>query len=133
MKRVFLFAVALSFLTSGADELSIDRVIVRQQWPWSTDVKVEYEISGVTDPVDICVEAWNGTERLDSPRLNASMHGDIYNITNGGVKSFVIDPVSAFGTSETAISDFKVKLYTVKSADGMDEVLYRIYDLKTGA
>ena len=133
MKRVFLFAVALPFLTSGADELSIDRVIVRQQWPWSTDVKVEYEISGVTDPVDICVEAWNGPERLDSPRLNASMRGDIYNIKKGGVKSFTIDPVAAFGTSETALSDFKVKLSTVKSADGMDEVLYKIYDLKTGA
>ena len=132
MKRVFLFAVALSFLTSGADELSIDRVIVRQQWPWSTDVKVEYAISGVMDPVDICVEAWNGAERLESPRLNASMRGDIYNIKKGGVKSFTIDPVAAFGTSETALSDFKVKLSTVKSADNMDEVLYKVYDLKTG-
>ena len=83
MKRMFLFAVALSFFASGAEELSIDRVIVRQQWPWSTDVKVEYEISGVTEPVDICVEAWNGVERLDPARLNASMRGDIYNIKIG--------------------------------------------------
>ncbi|MBE6396227.1 MAG: formylglycine-generating enzyme family protein [Lentisphaerae bacterium] len=132
MKRMFLFAVALSFFASGAEELSIDRVIVRQQWPWSTDVKVEYEISGVTEPVDICVEAWNGVERLDPARLNASMRGDIYNITKGGVKSFVIDPVAAFGTDDAALSDFKVKLSTVKSAGNMDEVLYRIYDLKTG-
>ena len=132
MKRIFLFAAALSFLASGADELSIDRVIVRQQWPWSTDIKVEYEISGVTDPVDICVEAWNGSERIDSPHLNASMHGDIYNIKKGGVKSFTIDPVAAFGKSEAALSDFKVKLSTVKAADNMDEVLYKVYDLKTG-
>ena len=125
MKRMFLFAVALSFLASSADELSIERVVVRQQWPWSADIKVEYEISGITDPVDICVEAYNGSERLDSSRLNASMRGDIYNIAKGGVKSFVIDPVAAFGTDDAALSDFKVKLSTVKSAGNMDEVLYK--------
>ena len=35
----------------------IEQVIVRQQWPWSTDVKVEYKLKNVTNPVDLTIEA----------------------------------------------------------------------------
>ena len=54
-----------SILNSTAHAAVIEQAIVRQQWPWSTDVKVEYKLSGVTNPVDIVVRACNGDKEID--------------------------------------------------------------------
>jgi hypothetical protein len=48
MKATTVFAAMMAAASLGAAQ--IDEVIVCQQWPWSTDVKVEYMISGVTSP-----------------------------------------------------------------------------------
>ena len=111
----------------------IEQVIVRQQWPWSTDVKVEYKLSGVTSPVDISVKAFNGNVELDSSRLAASMTGDRFGITEDGVGTIIIDPVKAFGTSKVALANFKVKLSVSDSAENHDEVIYKIFDVASGA
>jgi hypothetical protein len=42
LRMVFSAAVAASSLALPA--ASIDKVLVRQQWPWTTDVKVEYRL-----------------------------------------------------------------------------------------
>jgi len=123
--------VAVSLLvasTLGAAE--VEDVIVRQQWPWSTDVKVEYKLSGVdaTHPVDIAVRAFNGDEELDSSKLAESITGDRYGISDS-VGSFTIDPVKAFGTSRVALGSFRVKLAVSGSAANLDEVLYKVFDL----
>ena len=74
--------VLASFMAAASlNAAVIEQVIVRQQWPWSTDVKVEYKLSGVTSPVDISVKAFNGNVELDSSRLAASMTGDRFGIT----------------------------------------------------
>lgn len=110
----------------------IEQVIVRQQWPWSTDVKVEYKLSGVTSPVDISVKAFNGNVELDSSRLASAMTGDRFGIAEDGVGTIIIDPVKAFGTSKVALANFKVKLSVSESAENMNEVLYKIFDLESG-
>ena len=130
--RMILFSATVIALSSAAAAASIDRVIVRQQWPWSTDVHVEYTLSGVTDPVDISVEAFNGEEKLESAALVDAISGRRHGISKSGVGTIVIDPVKAFGTSEVALADFRVKLTLVKSAADMEEVLYKIFDLTNG-
>lgn len=134
MKRIMFSAIASVSMAFTVSAVTIDRIIVRQQWPWSTDIRVEYEISGIdeNEPVDICVEAFNGKVPLDQERLNSAVSGQIWNIKKGGIGSFTIDPTKAFDTDDVALSDFKVKLSTVKSAENMEEVLYKVYDLKTG-
>ena len=117
---VLMFSAVL-----GLDAATIDKVVVRQQWPWSTDVKVEYKISGVTSPVDITVEAYNGSEKLDSSNLAPAMTGDLIGISEDGIGTIVIDPVKAFGSAKIALANFKVKLSTE------DSVLYKIFDLRT--
>ena len=117
-----------SILNSTAHGAVIEQAIVRQQWPWSTDVKVEYKLSGVTNPVDIVVRAFNGDKELDSSRLDAAITGDRYGVAEDGVGSLVIDPVAAFGTSKVALANFKVKLTLVENP-AMSDVLYRIYDM----
>ena len=128
MKKSIVFVAGLAISASlGAAE--IGRVVVRQLWPWSTDVRIEYELSGVTGPVDVTVEAWNGSEKLDQSRLANALKGERYGISEGGVRTLLLDPVKAFGAAKAALPDFKVKLSVADSPANLDEVLYKIYDL----
>ena len=110
----------------------IDEVIVRQQWPWSTDVKVEYKISGVTSPVNVGVKVYDGEEELVSDGLSKSLTGDIYGISKDGVGTILIDPIKAFGTTRKVIANFKVELVLSGSAANINEVLYKVYNLESG-
>ena len=126
----FMFSAAMAFLLQAA---TVDQVIVRQQWPWSTDVKVEYRVTGVTGPVDIEVQAFAGETALDSAKLASSMKGDLFGIEKDNYYSFTIDPVKAFGKTDIAIMDFNVRLTTRESAANMTDVLYKVVDLNSGA
>ena len=130
MKKVL--AIIAVFAAASVYAVDVDNVIVRQQWPWSTDVKVEYRLSNVgSQPVGVSVKVFNGDTELVSPDLEAACSGDLYGMTEGGVYSFTIDPVKAFGNSRIAFSDFKVRLTAVETP-GMNDVLYRIVDLTNG-
>ena len=129
MKKLNAFLVSvLAAVTLNA--ATIEQVIVRQQWPWSTDIKVEYKLSAVTNPVDIAVEAYNGSEKLTFPE--AAITGDRYGISEDGVGTLVIDPVAAFGTAKIALANFKVKLTVSDSSSNLNETIYRVYDLVGG-
>ena len=129
MKKFSAFVLAMLGATVLRAEAVIDQVIVRQQWPWSTDIKVEYRISGAASPVSLGVEAWNGGVPLDSAKLHEAISGTLYGITGDVVGEFTIDPVKAFGDSGyVALANFKVRL-TVAEDPRANEVLYKIYDL----
>lgn len=130
---LLLAALGLNFANSGA--AVIDQVLVRQQWPWSTDVKIEYRISGLdgSTPVDIVVAAYDGDAPLDSARLAESLSGDVYGISENGIGTILLDPIKAFGSDKTALADFNVALSLQISTGNMTEVLYKVVDLNTGA
>jgi len=129
MKKSTMLALLLAPAALFADP-SVERVIVRQQWPWSTDVKVEYSLSGVdaNNPVNISVRAFNGETELPSANLDAAITGERYGVTDA-VGSFTIDPVAAFGTEQVAIGNFSVQLTVTASAANMQDILYKIVDL----
>ena len=62
-KSAFALAIVGAALAAGAAD--IGRVIVRQQWPWSTAINVDFELSGVSPsaPADISLRCFNGTEK----------------------------------------------------------------------
>lgn len=126
MKKLNAFLVSV-LSVAALNAAVIEQVIVRQQWPWSTDVKVEYKISAVTNPVDIAVKAYNGDVELPLPP--AAITGERYGITEDGIGTLVIDPVAAFGTAKVALANFKVKLTVSDSPDNLDEVLYKVFSL----
>lgn len=132
MKKFNTFLVSV-LATAALNAAVIEQVIVRQQWPWSTDIKVEYRLSGVTgaSPVNVAVKAYNGDVELPLP--TGAITGDRYGISEDGVGTIVIDPVRAFGTQKVALANFKVKLSVSESAGNLDEVIYRIYDLNNGS
>lgn len=129
MKTSAMLALILAPAALCADS-SVERVVVRQQWPWSTDVKVEYSLSGVDsgNPVDISVRAFNGSVELPSANLEAAITGERFGITSP-VGAFTIDPVAAFGTEQVALGNFKVQLSLSASSANMNDILYKIVDL----
>ena len=133
--KAFLIASTIlhfTLYTFHSHAAVIQQVIVRQQWPWSTDIKVEYKLAEVTSPVDISVKAFNGNVELNNSKLVESITGDLYGISESGIGQFVIDPVKAFGNEKVAIADFRVELEVTDSPANMSEVLYKIYDLEGG-
>ena len=132
MKNAFMLMFA-ALAAAALNAATINQVIVRQQWPWSTKVKVEYSLSGVdaSHPVDIAVTTYNGNELLPSTHLREAIEGDLYGITEE-FGEFYIDPVVAYGTERIGMTKFKVKLAVTDSAANMSEVLYKIYDLEGG-
>lgn len=71
--RTCTLCLLATLSTTALRAAIIDQVIVRQQWPWSTDVKIEYRLSGVTAPVDVrIVEAFDGGTSRGSTRRRAA-------------------------------------------------------------
>lgn len=112
------------------DAADIGQIIVRQQWPWSTDVKVEYTLSNVTEPVDVKVRVFNGEEEADEAKVAVALSGERYDLRKGDTYTLTIDPTGLFDTSSRALSDFRVTLSAVKSEE-MTEVLYKIINLES--
>ena len=128
----FRMAALTAAMATAAFAATVDQVVVRQQWPWSTDVKVEYRITGVTTPVDVSVTVFNGNVQLNVPDLESAITGERYGISQSGAYTFTIDPVKAFGTGRIAIGEFKVRLTLSDSAANIGETLYKIIRIADG-
>ena len=120
---------AMTSLTSTAFAADVSDVIVRQQWPWSTDIKVEYKLTNMTGPVTVNVEAFDGNTPLDSSNLKAAIVGDLWGVSESGAHSFIIKPAVAFGAARDSIGDFKVRLSLTDEPTASD-IIYKIMDLK---
>lgn len=128
MKHLITPAVLLlAFAACAAD---VGRVIVRQQWPWSTAIKVEFELSNVTDPVDISLKAYNGTAQYDQALVDAATSGSRFALSKGGVYTVTLDPSVLFASGTKTVPDFKVTV-TATAAEKTAEVLYKIVNLES--
>ena len=116
MKKSILLAMFLAPAALFADP-AVERVTICQQWPWSTDVKVEYTLSGVdaSHPVDIRVRVFNGDEAAPAAAVMAAISGVVTGVTNS-TGSFTINPAVAFGSSKNALGSFRVELSISPSA-----------------
>jgi hypothetical protein len=59
MKKAFLIAV-VAILSLTLKAASITEVKIVQLWPWSTDVKITYNLSSVEGPVDVQLKCYDG-------------------------------------------------------------------------
>ena len=120
----------ITLLTSAASAAEVSSVIVRQQWPWSTDIKIEVKVTGVTAPFDLSFEAFNGSTALDNSRIASGLAGqDRYGLTEGGVYTYTLDPVTVFETDKVALADFRIKVTATDSPANIHEILYKIVDM----
>ena len=93
---------------SLAVEPEISGVKVRQRWPWSRLVNIDYTLS--CDPEQrecVTVEAYEGDALLSLPL--GSLSGDFYNV-RGGTHRIVWDPTATAYTNAGVLSEFRVEL-----------------------
>lgn len=132
MKNVLTMGCLLMASAAFA-EATIDKVLVRQQWPWSREVRVDYEVSGAEGAgVDLAVEVKAGDVTLGTEAVRqAIVDGYIHGVKNG-YGHFAFDPLKAFGSGATT-REVSVKLTVDKASDPLaDRVEYRVFDLVTG-
>ena len=124
-----LVFLAFAFTAASACAAQVDRVIVRQQWPWHEGIQVEYVLSGMSGPVDIGVSVTR--DGLSVPVPNAALKGDLHGVRDA-VGSFTIDPAVLFGGENVKADSLRVALTASDSPANIDEVLYKIFDLSSG-
>ena len=126
MKKLIALSILLSSAAALA-ETTVSDVSVRQQWPWSTAVDVDFTVSNSTGALSqVSMIAYAGETPLGfiSPTLCT---GDT-TITDNGAKRITFDPSGIdFLTSRGAMNDLRVDVSIRDTPD--EEILYKIYDL----
>jgi formylglycine-generating enzyme required for sulfatase activity len=103
---VFLALCFASPLMAEPPEIS--DVVVRQRWPWSRLVDIDYVLTcDSTQRVDVAVEAQDGPDTLTLPP--ASLVGDLYGVKNGP-RRIVWDPTQTAYTNSQMLTKFRVTL-----------------------
>ncbi|MFA7172270.1 MAG: SUMF1/EgtB/PvdO family nonheme iron enzyme [Kiritimatiellia bacterium] len=120
-KKVLIGMMAMFVSMSAmADDPTISGVTVRQRWPWSRLVDIDYVITDATPAVDIAVQAFNGAQPLT---LDVGLSGDLYGVTGQGMRRIIWDPTQSQYTNEEVLTKFRVTLAPITPP------LYMIVDL----
>lgn len=128
MKRILFLSCVLATLSLTAAE--IRRTVVRQQWPWSRLVQVEYELAGVTDPVDVVFAVTADGVEIPSGTVQPLVRGRHVCLTKGGAYTASFDPVD-LGLGTGKIKNLKVSVTAVAADSTGAEVLYKIVNLES--
>ena len=116
------FAVCLAF-GAVAEGPAISDVTVRQRWPWSKLVDIDYVLSGATQNMDVALLAFNGPNPI--PLTAASLTGDLYGVSDGAHR-IVWDPTVTSCTNLGVLGQFRVSIAPSPSP------LYMVVDLSGG-
>ena len=131
----FLTIASATYAALSLQAATVDSVTVTQDWPWSNEITVTYELSGTGgEAVNVTPTFYSGTVQLPAPEPGAaSIKGELCGLRADKTYSFTLDPAKAFPSYKAAIADFKVKLTATAAPANIDEALYRIYDIKDGS
>ncbi|MDD3585508.1 MAG: formylglycine-generating enzyme family protein [Kiritimatiellae bacterium] len=113
-------------LTLGAmaADPTISDVVVRQRWPWSRLVDIDYVLTGeVGAKADVTIKGYDGQTALNLP-LNA-FSGDCYGVTPG-FRKIVFDPFKT-GYTNSPMTRFRVEISITNTP------LYMVVDLTKSA
>lgn len=129
IRKSLLFCVcfiSLAFMVLADSSPSITDISVRQRWPWSRLVDIDYVLNcdAATQRVDIAVSASDGSMPLSLPL--SSLSGDLYNVAPGQ-RRIVWDPTLSAYTNNI-LTRFTVDLVATENPP-----LYMIIDLTKGA
>ncbi len=95
-------------LSAWADSPTVSDVVVRQRWPWSRLVDIDYVLScDFTQQCDVAVAAYSGETLLSLP--GKSLSGDLYNVSDG-TRRIVWDPMATAYTNGAAMKNVRVTL-----------------------
>ena len=131
MKNIILALVLICAVAANAAD--VGRVIVRQQWPWSTAINVDFELSGVSAsaPADISLRCYNGVAEIPAATVDAALSGMRYALTEGGTYTLTLDPTVLFPSGTKTVPDFRVTVAASTASEKSLEVLYKIVNLQS--
>ena len=125
MKTALGSLAACLVLGAMADDASINSVSIRQRWPWSRLVDIDYVLAcDSTQRVDMTVNAYDGDTQLTLPAV--SLTGDISGVMRGAHR-IVWDPTATAYTNSGVLTKFRVQLTPTPVP------LYMIVDLTKAA
>ena len=106
---------------------TISDVVIRQQWPWKADVKVDFVVSGTAGGItQVTMAAYRGDTFLGNIPQSACSGSLI--VTSDGAKSLTFDPTAIdFLASQGVMGNFRLDVTAADATD--DEILYKIFDL----
>jgi len=114
----------LSLNTFAADP-TIGQVTVRQRWPWSRLVDIDYVLNGDSaQRYNIALTAYDGSTPLSLPL--ASVSGDLESVS-AGARKIIFDPTKTSYANSEVMTQFSVTLTP------MAPPLYMIVDLTMSA
>ena len=124
MKKL-VCALFMSASAAVSAAVVVSDVVVRQQWPWSTSVNVDFIVSGTAGAISqVALKAYRGDTLLGSIPPSA-LSGDVV-VRADGEKRVSFNPADVPALAgQPAMNDFRVDV----SLDGADDFLYIIYDL----
>lgn len=107
-----------------AQDPSISSMTVRQRWPWSRLVDIDYVLTApVGKRYDVQIQLYNGDTPLTV--TEAAFEGDVFGVTEGA-RRIVLDPSKIVNANGSLLTQFRVQL------DLTEPDLYLIADLATG-
>ena len=127
MKKSVFLILAVAF-ASSVQAVRFERVLVRQQWPWSGKVHIDFVLAGTDGKAyDIDVKLKSGNKLLDTPAT--SLSGSRFS-AKAGANRIVWDPSKTSHASENKVyDDITVEL----NATDVDSKRYLIIDMTKGA
>lgn len=125
--KYIIVAASFAALVGRADT-TVSDVIVRQQWPWKTQVNADFIVGGWNGFVtEISLTAYQGDNLLGEIPFNVCS-GDLF-VASNGAHRISFDPADvAFLASRGPMNDFRLD---VQARDvPAEEVLYLVFDLR---
>ena len=127
MHKLARTAIAALVIPFSVEAVKFEKVLVRQQWPWSAKVNVDYILSETEGKVwDVSVAFRSGGETLNVPA--SSLSGDRHSVS-AGKRRIVWDPTATQYARCGVIADLEITL----SAESVESKRYLVIDMSKGA
>ena len=130
MKKVMTVVSAFAAFVS-VFAAQVNRVLVRQQWPWNADVRIEYDVSGLSNPAEVTFKFFDNEKEISVSDMNAIKGDRLY--AKNGINVATFNPKELFGPAAPAqFTAFTAQVIIGEENAKMGDKLYRIVDLDTG-
>ncbi len=109
---------------------SVSDVVVHQQWPWSPEIRVTFNVSGLeaTQAMDVALD---GVFDGESVRIPPGVIKGITKCLTAGEHTLSFNPMDVPALADRkSITDFNVRVTSTLSTINLSEVLYMIVDLE---
>lgn len=129
MKSLFFGAVSLLTCSVALGAAEVDRVLVRQQWPWSEKVAIDFVLTNVTSATEIRCAVSRGAAAVEVPEI--AFTGDICELDKDGSYRIMFDPsyLSDRPAKGETLS-FSLTPVEMTAESRLREVFYKIFDLQ---